>query len=420
MRLSTLIVVMSCLLLQFCGKKDKPETLEMINIESATESFRQTSLSIFSESIEYIQLTNTADFPMRDVNLLDCTDSLLIVSDLQSCFLFSSDGTLIRNFGKKGRGPGEFQYIQNLKFGGNGSIFIQSGIDLLEYSINGIFIRAYPIFAEKDLFSSQPRQWCFVNDSLVLVQIRNDSGVENNKAAILDLNGTLLVTYRNFIHFVRETSGTATTSSIASIYPFCGGIRYKELFNDTLFHLTTSFELNPVYRFYLGKYYASYIDFSSQNRQETDEREWIRVYDLFETDDMILLFLQTNLNYLKRTEPVYESGFLLDKYTVDLVGVYEKRIKETYIVEISRTEEKLLRTGLVNDIDGGPKFFPRFRMGDNKFAMPIQAFELKKYIASESFKNTPAKYPEKKKALEGLANSLSEDDNPVLMVVTMR
>jgi hypothetical protein len=126
------------------------------------------------------------------------------------------------------------------------------------------------------------------------------------------------------------------------------------------------------------------------------------------------------MNYLKRTKPVYEDGFLLDKYTVDMLGVYEKEDKKTYIVDISRTEEKLLRTGFFNDFDGGPKFFPRFRMGENRFAMPVNAYKLKQYVASNSFRNASVKYPERKKALEELANSLSEDDNPLLMVVTMK
>jgi hypothetical protein len=59
-------------------------------------------------------------------------------------------------------------------------------------------------------------------------------------------------------------------------------------------------------------------------------------------------------------------------------------------------------------------------MGENKFAMPIDAFELKRYIKSESFRDAHAKYPEKKRALEELVNSLKEDSNPVLMVVRMK
>jgi len=50
----------------------------------------------------------------------------------------------------------------------------------------------------------------------------------------------------------------------------------------------------------------------------------------------------------------------------------------------------------------------------------VNPFQLKAYVASEKFKNSTPKYPEKKKALEQLANSLTENDNPVLMLVKLK
>ena len=52
--------------------------------------------------------------------------------------------------------------------------------------------------------------------------------------------------------------------------------------------------------------------------------------------------------------------------------------------------------------------------------MSIKVDELKNHIASDDFKNGVAKYPEKKKQLEELANSLTVFDNPVLMFVTFK
>lgn len=52
--------------------------------------------------------------------------------------------------------------------------------------------------------------------------------------------------------------------------------------------------------------------------------------------------------------------------------------------------------------------------------MWIEAKQLKEHVASDDFKNNSPKYPEKKKELENIANSLSEFDNPVLMFVTFK
>jgi hypothetical protein len=49
----------------------------------------------------------------------------------------------------------------------------------------------------------------------------------------------------------------------------------------------------------------------------------------------------------------------------------------------------------------------------------IDPYQLKIHISSNEFKNSAPKYPEKKKELQILANSLKETDNPVLMVVRL-
>jgi hypothetical protein len=50
----------------------------------------------------------------------------------------------------------------------------------------------------------------------------------------------------------------------------------------------------------------------------------------------------------------------------------------------------------------------------------IDAIKLKAHVTSETFLNSTPKYPEKKKELEKLANSLKETDNPVLMLVKLK
>ncbi|MCF6357444.1 MAG: hypothetical protein L3J54_06505 [Draconibacterium sp.] len=46
--------------------------------------------------------------------------------------------------------------------------------------------------------------------------------------------------------------------------------------------------------------------------------------------------------------------------------------------------------------------------------------DLIEHVNSEAFKNSTPLYPEKKKALEKLANNLNENNNPVLMLVKLK
>ena len=76
--------------------------------------------------------------------------------------------------------------------------------------------------------------------------------------------------------------------------------------------------------------------------------------------------------------------------------------------------------GIINDIDGGPSLFFKMAKDKNTVISWINAYELKDYVRSEDFKNSTPKYPEKKTELEKLANSLDENDNPVLMLVKLK
>lgn len=79
--------------------------------------------------------------------------------------------------------------------------------------------------------------------------------------------------------------------------------------------------------------------------------------------------------------------------------------------------------GLVNDIDNGLNFIPSyyFKNEDNEYLVSIiQPYEFKAHILSDYFSTSTPKFPEKKKELEKLANSLNENDNPVLMLVKLK
>lgn len=49
----------------------------------------------------------------------------------------------------------------------------------------------------------------------------------------------------------------------------------------------------------------------------------------------------------------------------------------------------------------------------------MEPIKLKTYIASKEFRESEPLYPEKKRELESLANSLKETDNPVLVLVRL-
>ena len=109
-----------------------------------------------------------------------------------------------------------------------------------------------------------------------------------------------------------------------------------------------------------------------------------------------------------------------DKTPYDILGFYDKPGDKFFFIRPTGISEQIEPTGLENDIDGGINFLPEYKVEDSLLISWFNACDLKNYISSNSFKNSTPKYPEKKKELERLANSLDENDNPVLMLVKLK
>jgi hypothetical protein len=122
-------------------------------------------------------------------------------------------------------------------------------------------------------------------------------------------------------------------------------------------------------------------------------------------------FIETNKYLINRYSFKGEYAFaFIDKVTRKTYSCNYKLVKDA-------------TGGIKNDFDAGLMFFPSdyFTDGENEYLYAIiQPFQLKTQIASEAFRNSIPQYPEKKKELEKLANSLHENDNPVLMLVKLK
>lgn len=401
-----------------CNHDYFANTIEVVNLESGLNAPTQISLSQYAADVSYLCLEMDDNLPLKGVYTFDSHDSLMLISDPQGFFLYTTSGGLLSIVGRIGRGPGEYTYGLNGRIGENLNIYINDGRGLVEYNYRGEFLSRYQVFSNPEIFKWAPTAWTMICDSLIFVHIRNNSGREEFKAFMIDKDGAI---HRRFKNHIFYEGRAGTQSSFARLYSINGQVTFLESFNDTLFRLGINMELDPAYVFHWGKYFISPNEYWSRFALSTlQERQWARANDLFETRDFIFIDVLSYMTIMKRTVPVSIPGVSSTLYTTRILGVYDKNTRKLAIAEITRTDEKLQITGLFNDIDGGPKFFPRFRMGDDRLVMPIDAYELKSYIKSDSFKNASALRPEKKKALEDLANSLSVDDNPVLMVVTLK
>lgn len=415
--ISITLVLFTC----SCREEKHLRTIKVIDIVSALNDPHLIPLSSFSDSIYYISLSSVDGFFLGGVGMFSYQNDQMLLSDYKNCLKFTERGEFLGKIGSKGRGPEEYLTMLSIDIANDGTTYFHDIRKLIEFSPKNLFTGKYDFLKEipKETLPGKVR---LIHDSLFFIHIRNDQGNQQLKAIVTNKRGQIKCSFRNFQLFTLPDELRGQTISLcaqADIYQIGDSYGYKSVFNDTLFHLNDKYKLKPAYYFNHGKYGIVYSEFATGSRTGTEFQYTTKV---FETRNQIFFHLSGPIKYKQLDQSVeYMPGSERDSFIWPLLGIFNKETGETEVMSLTkRSGSGQTDAGLLNDLDGGFNFFPEFIMDEDRLIMPVNAHVLKSYVASETFKNAPAKYPEKKKALEELANSLSEYDNPVLMVVTIR
>jgi hypothetical protein len=408
------------------GQKNfKPITT--IDIEGSMKKMEIINLSQYARTIRYKPLETKNDLTIS--NISDCifSGNNILIRSLRDCWLFNINGNLVKKIGTQGRGPGEYQYVVNARFDNSNKIYIQSLRDILEYKQDGSFITKYiNLFMFNSNMNDYFSEWQFYNDSLIFGHIPNNRGSSSYKALLIDKTGNVIFKYKNYDQFkISEDELRRSLDTEAHIYQFNRILYYKSLTNDTLFYLDKQYNLVPDFIFNLGRYKEPMKERTIKFKEETTNL-YLLISKVFQTKDYLIFNCDFGDHFpAKRLTPKklkLPNGNEIITWTNTrmVLGMYDKRTRKISFSKPSNTDNLLYTSGIYNDIDGGPRFFPQVQVNDSTMAMWIDPKQLKDHVASSDFKKNIPKYPEKKKELELLTNSLSVFDNPVLMFVTFK
>jgi hypothetical protein len=156
------------------------------------------------------------------------------------------------------------------------------------------------------------------------------------------------------------------------------------------------------------------------------EANYIFIPEVFQNEDYLFIKCKYGNHFpAKRLTPEtfkLPTGDMSTKWynTKFVLGIYNKKTKEVSFCEPTSTDNPLFTSGIYNDIDGGPRFFPDIQVNDTTLAMVVKPVDLIKHIESDDYRNNSRISSSKKKRLEDLAIKLKDSDNPVLMFVTFR
>jgi hypothetical protein len=366
-------------------KNGESTTLFRIDVKKVIESKNEVPLSEVATGVQYIPLETNKDIYLSEIVSISITESYIFVLDNKSNLLqFGRNGKYICKIGNMGHGPGEYIFIHGFVASEKmNTIVVSDESRLIRYDMTGNYIA----------FSNHIGSFCIENcpDRFAFYKASHTQRPEN-----------LIVTDQNLVELKKYVNNNPKPKSSrgnlkAPLYSFNGNLFFKEHYNDTLFMIKDS--IKEPYAIIEEK------DMIMDNSLEIDPFNVPKIYD----------------NKLT-TENIFESNkYMLVSY------IQGSRMPGTKIGYIRLLLNKDSNNALCleggtfsNDVDGGFNFWPNIIFSDNTLVRHINAIEFKAHVASEAFKNSTPKYPEKKRELEKLANSLSNDDNPVLMLVKLK
>ena len=355
------------------------------------------TLAEIADDITYIPLDNNIPIGLLYNLKITPGNIYLSIKDV-GIVKFDRSGKLICKIGKRGRGPGEYYYFMDFTVDEiTGNVFVMDKSVIKVYSKTGHFVRD-------------------INYNEYLSNMGGDIEIFNSLLFIPDyiqygkskFNWVILDTLGNLVSMKDNSVPPFSINQVipGKIYKFEDILFYFNALNDTIFSISTDLK-------YKGAYLFSQGDFRWP-REDYEFRSPTQVYDFFKPVKMF----ETN-------HFIFLAYSYLDKAAISLIEKKTKKIFNSYKYDKIAGMVKT-RALILNDLDGGmplstTPIINYYEENDSEYiATIINPFDLKVYLSTDEFKNSVSKYPEKKKNLEKLVNSLKETDNPVLMIAKLK
>lgn len=383
--MKTLYLVLLVCFLYSCNK-----TIEVDNYVITPDNFipRKIKLSEFAQEIAYIPLSNQN--PISHIYTIQSIgDKFCLGINPQQILIFDHQGNFVQKIGKSGRGPSEYQYsflftVDNE----NKQIFVLNKTKILVFSDTGTFERDIDI----SKFNTNFDAITYNNEHLYLFE-NIKFGQAKYNWVVIDKQGNELSSKLNTIPKFKSRSAELINMVFKTNNHFC----YWNSLNDSIFDV------------YPSKYKSRY-QFAQNNYRVNHEN----IGDMHLYSKRIFIpkgFWESKQYLFFNYHMESKSGFgLLDKATQTISCLEQGKDKKDY-------------KGYINDFDAGPNFVPTnyLTINDEEYLIgSIPAYKLNSHIKSSAFQVVMPEFPNKKKDLEELANSLNENDNPVLMLVKLK
>ena len=349
----------------------------VINLAKAiSESPKEIMLNELASDIRYVPLETTDDCLMNnEFYIMQYTGEDIITSGI---FHFDKNGKFLNKIGSKGQGPEE--YLQGLfAFGDwkNKLLYVQNWTTLTCYGFDGTFVRSVPtpqlnmgaagLFDENHILYSNDIYYADKANPIQLYMVDSQNGKTVSKwRGHLEENKKygMILTSRDFM------------------YNYDNSLFYKPALENVIFKILSPKKRQLVYKFDCS---GKDIDVSADEVDPKKRFQFLSVYWAKETAQY--LFVNYGMKNISR------------------LGIYDKKKKTFTNVTIK------------DNLAGGYDIHPAWTSDDNHLLMVYYAGGL---LQDKEKRYSTGLLPERKKELDELLKNIKEDDNPVVILVTLK
>ncbi len=339
--------------------------------------------------IEYVPLETTPKSAISYIQNIKFGNGFFLVKNFNEIYEFQNDGSFITKTGTEGRGPHEYINAHDIDIDNkNQTIYLVSGWQkkFNVYSEQGGFLRTFHCPQNTTNFNiTKDGILCYNSNIMANVDISYN---------LIDTLGRTIKDFSNKYPWARVQTSLLADENL--FYQFDNRLYKKEIYSDTVYSFVDK-EFKPHLVIEQGDKLLT-PEARSKYSPEYLSEYYIIQTNLFEFGDYI--YYEFSYDFKIGGQNFYR-GF-----------IGSKKNNSQVLIDADK--------GLINDLDSGPNIKLKTIKDSNTLIFWIEALELKNLVISENFKNSTPKYPEKKKELEKLANSLKETDNPVLMIIRLK
>jgi hypothetical protein len=421
------ILFLICFLLG-CQQNSMDRTIDIavIDVEQNLGQYQKIPVSRFVTELEYIPLQTDDYCLIGRINQIFVTSTHIFVAGNRYCYSFSRDGRFMREIGRVGQGPGEYELIYDLSMDEeNQLLFIEAKSRLLVYSWDGVFRRSINL-PQNNLSGVMQgnlvEKTFFVRDNLFIGHVCNLSGKEPYNFILFDTSGQIIKSFENHVKFERTRPRFTEDDFAMRPFRLSESIYIKEYAIDTLYCLNERNELVPKFVFNLGKY-----AFHKEKRGDDMLGSLgsfiipLRERPIIGSSKSIFFSIWprgVNTPYPKGRVGKSESFGRVNEYEDNFpVGIYDIANQKTALLD---TDPVSGMTGLINDLDGGLSFWPKYYTSDNELVDFWQPYEMKEILTDEYFVAHEIKNQQAHQKLRELLKNLKDNDNPIIVIAKLK